>query len=167
MGTYGSKREIDPHTAVLETVHRTAGHVEWLFEKIQALSDVEGDMTLHQYTSMGIKASVWVEMYERERMMLMRAAKAAVDMGVSERTVQLAEEQGRLMAAVMQSFIDSQELGLSPQQRAIAPKVIRELLTAMPQVAKPGEAVRALPLADAPATLSPPAEAEDENWEEF
>lgn len=172
MGTYGSKRVIDPHTAVLETVHRTAGHVEWLFEKIQALSDVEGDMTLHQYTSMGIKASVWVEMYERERMMLMRAAKAAVDMGVSERQVQLAEEQGRLIAGVLQKFIDSQELSLSPTQRAIAPRVIRELLTTMPQLPAPGTVVREQKSSNlAPETgqlpLDPIADDSDNDWEEF
>lgn len=169
MAVYGDKIEVDPHQAVLDTVHRTAGHVAWLFDKIQALHEVEGDMTLHQYTSMGIRASVWVEMYERERMMLLRASKAAVDMGVSERQVQLAEEQGRMIAMVLQQFIDSAEIKLTPQQRALAPKVIRQLLTSMPTQAAPGTVVRR---AD-PAPLTPPegstlpsAEADDD-WEEF
>lgn len=166
MATYGDKIEIDPHSAVLETVHRTAGHVAWLFDKIQAISDVEGDMTLHQYTAMGIKASVWVEMYERERMMLLRASKAAVDMGVSERQVQLAEEQGRMIAMVLQQFIDSQDIGLTPAQRQVAPRVIRQLLSSMPRQAKPGEAITS----PAPSTLPTTAPEEsdaDEEWEEF
>lgn len=172
MAVFGDKIEIDPHTAVLETVHRTAGHVAWLFEKIQALSETEGDMTLHQYTAMGIKASVWVEMYERERMMLLKASKAAVDMGISERQIQLAEEQGRMIAMVLQQFIDSQEIGLSPAQRQIAPKVIRKLLSEMPTVAKPGEIVGSLPDRSSlpPAVLEAAAkdeESSDDEWEEF
>ncbi len=137
MATYGLPREVDPHSAVLEEVHRTAGHVAWLFDKIQQLGEeVEsgslGDQTLHQFTSMGLKASVWVEMYQTERAHLLRASKSAVDMGVSERQVQLAEEQGRMIAMLLQQFIDSQEIALTAAQRAIAPKVIRRLLTAMP-----------------------------------
>lgn len=166
MTTFGEPIEVDPHTAVLNMVHFSAGHVQWLHDKIQALSEVEGDMTLHQYTAMGIKASVWVEMYERERMMLLRASKGAVDMGVSERQVQLAEEQGRMIAMVLQKFIDSQDIGLTPEQRAVAPKVIRELLTSMPQTPKPGEVVRSLPA----TTLSPPTtgdDDDDEEWEDF
>lgn len=167
LAVFGTPKEVDPHTAVLQTVHATAGHVAWLYEKIQEMGEVEGDMTLHQYTSMGIRASVWVEMYERERMMLLRASKAAVDMGVSERQVQLAEEQGKLIAMVLQRFIDSQEIGLTPAQRQVAPRVIRELLTAMPQVAKAGEAVRPLPGATESSNLPPAIETEDEEWEEF
>ena len=143
MATYGLPREVDPHAAVLEEVHRTAGHVAWLYDKIQQLGEeVEkgslGDQTLHQFTSMGLKASVWVEMYQTERAHLLKASKSAVDMGVSERQVQLAEEQGRMIAMLLQQFIDSQEIALTPAQRAVAPKVIRRLLTAMPtQPARP------------------------------
>lgn len=168
MATFGDPIEIDPHTAVLQTVHRTAGHVAWLHSKIQELADVEGDMTLQQYTAMGIKASVWVEMYERERMMLLRASKAAVDMGVSERQVQLAEEQGHMIAMVLQRFLDSQVLALTPAQRAVAPKVIRELLSAVPQQPKPGDVIRPLPEVLTGGTLSPPTAGEDDDeWEEF
>lgn len=30
VATYGLPREIDPHAALLEELHRTAGHVAWL-----------------------------------------------------------------------------------------------------------------------------------------
>lgn len=165
LATYGTPIAVDPHTAVLNTVHATAGHVAWLYEKIQELAEVEGDMTLHQYTSMGIKASIWVEMYERERLMLLKASKAAVDMGVSERAVQLAEEQGRMIAGLLQKFIDSQEIGLTAAQRLVAPKVIRQLLVAMPQVAQQGESVQQIPEA---ARVPPAALAQsDDEWEDF
>jgi hypothetical protein len=164
MALYGDPVEIDPHAAVLNVLHRTAGHVQWLFNKIQALEEQEGDMTLQQYTAMGIKASVWVEMYERERLLLMKAAKNAVDMGVSERQVQLAEEQGKMIAMILQQFIDSQIMSLTPEQRAQAPKVIRQLLSDMPTRVPPDTMVVSPPPAP-PASLAPPNE-EDE-WEEF
>jgi hypothetical protein len=35
--TYGLAREIDPHQALLEELHRTAGHVAWLQIKVAEL----------------------------------------------------------------------------------------------------------------------------------
>lgn len=165
MATFGEPIEIDPHTAVLKTLQASAGHAAWLLEKIQALSEVEGDMTLQQYTAMGIKASVWVEMYERERIMVLKTAKAAVEMGVSERQVQLAEEQGRMIAMLLQKFLDSQVIALTPAQRQAAPGVIRQLLTEMPQVTGPGETNAPLQPLPPAGTLSPPTE--EEEWENF
>jgi hypothetical protein len=172
MATYGQPREVDPHAAVLEEVHRTAGHVAWLFDKIQQLGeDVEakslGDQTLHQFTSMGLKASVWVEMYQTERAHLLKASKSAVDMGVSERQVQLAEEQGRMIAMIMQQFIDSQEIGLTPAQRAVAPKVIRRLLTAMPTKQPEALPPPTLEIVEMNGQLPTDDEEDEDEFEEF
>lgn len=47
--TYGLPREVDPHEALLEEVHRTAGHVAWLGQVVRGLPDgsqrIEAEVT--------------------------------------------------------------------------------------------------------------------------
>ena len=61
----------------------------------------------------------------------MAACKAAVSCGVSERMVQLAERQADLLAQVVRAIFDDPELGLTPEQRAIAPAVARRQMLAV------------------------------------
>jgi len=39
VATYGLPRQVDPHTALLEEVWRTAGHVEWLNRKVREIEE--------------------------------------------------------------------------------------------------------------------------------
>src|SRR5438445_284324 len=39
--TYGLPREVDPSQALLEEVHRTAGHVAWLAAKVAQLDEAD------------------------------------------------------------------------------------------------------------------------------
>lgn len=125
---FGLPRDIDPQTALLEEVQRTAGHIDWLKDLIQALEDPKA---LTQFTDAGIQPSVWIEMYQKERAHLVTVSSAAIKCGVAERQVRIAEEQGRLLAMVLQAFIRDPELQLTPRQLAFAPKIIRKhILTA-------------------------------------
>lgn len=139
--TYGLPREIDPHTALLEEIHRTAGHVAYL-GRIVADLDQAG---LKQYASgapagsdeyvVWEKPAVWVELYQAERKHLVGVCKAAVTCGVEERRIELAEQQGRVLADVMRAIFDDPELGLSKVQRAAAPGLVRRHLAVIASVA--------------------------------
>lgn len=128
-GVYGDPMQIDPDQALLMEVHRTAGHVEWLRQRIQEIGEVKGDAVLMQYTdAFGMGASVWVDMYQKERQHLVRVAKAAIDAGVAVRQVEIAEQQARIMAMVMISFIEDPDLGLDYMQKLSARKLMRKHL---------------------------------------
>jgi hypothetical protein len=76
------------------------------------------------------KASVWIEMYQNERKLLARACKMALDAGVAERQIRLAEAQGQLLADAIRGILG--DLGLSPEQEAQAPAIVRRHLTSVP-----------------------------------
>jgi hypothetical protein len=125
---YGSPKEIGPHEALLAEIHRTSGHVEWLQSHISAL---EGPAELRQHSDLGVQPSVWITMYQQERQHLVRVCKAAIDAGVAERHVRVAEQQGALIAQALQAFIQSPELELNPAQLLIAPKLLRKVFSSL------------------------------------
>lgn len=125
--TLGLPREIDPHTALLEELHRTAGAVQWLAAVISDLErgHVAGD-------------SVWLRLYADERDRLVKVAKTCVDVGIEERRVRLAESAGAQLAAVVRAVLD--RLQLSDEQRLLALQVVPEEFRRLGDVV-PGEVV--------------------------
>lgn len=140
---FGLKVDTDPHTAVLDELRRSAGMVEWLEAVIKYLGhdpnsdtspddSIGMDRTLHQFTNMGIKPSVWWDMLLTERKHMVMVARNCADMGIAERQVQLAEDQGKLIAFVIRNFIMDARLGLTPEQQSKVPALLREHLMAIP-----------------------------------
>jgi hypothetical protein len=124
--TYGLPREVEPAQALLEEVHRTAGHVTWLGDLVAELERGE----LAQWSeAAGRRPSIWVELYQTERAHLARVAKSAIDAGIAERQVHLAEQQGELLAVVIRRILD--DLALSPEQAARLPDVVPRHLRAL------------------------------------
>jgi hypothetical protein len=132
MGVYGDPIDIDPHTALMMEVQRTAGHVEWLRQLVndihEASADKKIDVALVQYTPLGIQPSVWIQMYNDERRHLIRVCEAAIKAGVAERTVQIAQDQAKMLALVLKSFLLDNRMDFTPAQRILAPTIIRELI---------------------------------------
>lgn len=145
----GNPITIDPHSAVLQEVHRTAGHVEWLRQVIAAMGMNADDpmsayteeatgiaakgigKALTQMSEAGMSPSVWMQLYQEERKHLIRAAKMAVDMGCAERTVAIAEQQGQMIAVVLRKVLNNPAIGLNNKQRAALPSIVRQELMAM------------------------------------
>jgi len=147
-GITSTPREIDPGVAVLEEIHRGAGHVRWLKEKISNLTETEliwgtvmeaheertggqgGDYTLVRRENRAT-INVWWDMYERERTLLAKISLAAMRAGVEERRVRIAE---RGVDALEQALAGAlTDLGLDPQDprvRAIMGERLREALSA-------------------------------------
>lgn len=111
--TFGLPIETDPHTALLDELHRTAGAVHWLAERVGALKerDVIWGKTKHKTggedrgSTNEAKTHLWVTLYREERKHLVEVAAACARAGIEERRVRLAEEQGRALAGVIQRIV--------------------------------------------------------------
>lgn len=136
--TLGLPVDIDPGKALLDEIHWTAGHVQWLREKVQEL---EGDELVwgRTQTDNGVgpqgpvdtvteKAgpSVWYELYMKERDHLAKVCALALRAGIEERKVKLAESQGALVAEAIRRILAA--LNLTPAQQAMVPEIVPQQL---------------------------------------
>lgn len=140
VATFGLPREIDPRDALLEEVYRTAGAVDWLHKQVQALQpkDVIWGTTKVEDIGAGFPGTntteaaainVWVELWQKERLHLVRVAKEAIAAGIEERKVRLAEQQGALLAGAIRAILG--DLDLTPEQQAKVPTVVPRHLRAV------------------------------------
>jgi hypothetical protein len=131
---YGLSREIDPHAALLEELHRTAGHVAWLASIIGAgvMKADESPTGKKRAVKLdqdvfggGQQPSVWVELYHRERKHLADVAKTCIAVGIEERRIRLAEQTGEMFAKAIRGILA--DLGVA--DRPEVPDVVRRHLT--------------------------------------
>lgn len=106
--TYGMPREVDAGLALLEEVHRTAGHVAWLAQKVAALTEDQ----LVVMGAFGPSKNPMLAQYERERAHLAKVCADAVRCGLEARQVALAERLGEQVLTAMRGF--AAELGHDP-----------------------------------------------------
>lgn len=118
---YGLPVEIDPHTALIQELERTVGHVEWLRIRVGELQTaaMHGPVGGGQGAIPEEKANIWIEMYRAERAHLIRVAKSCVDAGIEERRVQIAEAQGMMIATVIKAILT--ELVDAPGTKLVGP----------------------------------------------
>lgn len=119
--TYGLAREVDPGMALLEEVHRTAGHVAWLNHQVGQLP---AD-SLVLLTDKGAVPHPLVALYQRERQHLARASADAVRIGLEARMVAYAERLGEQVLDAMRGF--AAELGHDPDDPAVVEAGTRHL----------------------------------------
>lgn len=130
--TFGLPREIDPHAALLEELHRTAGAVEWLgavvadLERGAVVWGVTRVKTGGEDAGTTAEAGVntWVQLWQAERKHLVDVSKACAAAGIEERRIRLAESQGQLLAGVVRAVLD--RLELSEAQRRLVSVVVPE-----------------------------------------
>jgi len=122
---YGAPLNISPDVALLQEVHRTAGHVAWLQAQV---AEFESTKDLHTLSAQGIRPSIIIEMYQTERQHLVKVCKVAIDSGIAERAVRIAESQAAMFAKVLLGFINDPLLELNPAQRIISKELMRKHL---------------------------------------
>lgn len=111
---------VSPWDALLLAVRKSAGRVAWVDQQLSdATRAADGDMNDRA-------VSRWLDESRRERSLMARTAKAAVDAGVAERYVRHVELEGRLVAEVLGRVIE--RLELSPDARLTAFAVAQEEL---------------------------------------
>jgi hypothetical protein len=134
MTFYGSPVDTNPIDALLEEVSRTAGHVAWLGQRISQFNvplqieelDPETKASKLVTASMPPEVEGWLRVYLSERQQLVRTAKAALDAGVNERMVQIAEHQGAKLADAVETILAA--LNLSKAQKQLVPAVVPGIL---------------------------------------
>lgn len=139
--TLGLPKDIDPAKALLDEIHWTAGHVEWLRGKVQEIEDddlvwgkvlhregigPEGPVDVSDHKA---GASIWYELYMKERDHLAKVCSLALRAGIEERKVKLAESQGLLVAEVIRRILIA--LGLTPEQQLLVPEIVPRELRAL------------------------------------
>lgn len=152
----GRPRAVAPQRALLETVWEAAGNVAFLREQAASLgvdltlraSEIavqrsSGEVAMagetHEYAghTVTIREDVRaiVKLYGEWCDRLAKYAKAAVEAGIAEREVRLAESQGALIARVFEATFA--RLGLSPEKlelaRTIASSELRLVAAANPE----------------------------------
>lgn len=135
----GLPRDVSPSEALLEEIRWSAGHVDWLRGKVQEIEDVRDlvwgatkaelvmgtDKDKHtslEHETLESGASIWYELYDRERKHLVTVCAAALRAGVEERRVRLAENQGMAVAGAIQRILEL--LQLTDEQRAKVPDIV-------------------------------------------
>ena len=114
MVTYGLPVDVDPHTALLNEVKATAGHVFWLrrivagLEQKQLTQGITKTVMLPDGTRrVEIESAVntWVQLYQRERDLLRRVCSDAIRAGVEERRIRLEEEVAAQLVRAMSETV--------------------------------------------------------------
>lgn len=111
---FGGPIALRPHEALLSMLHLATGHVAFLREALNDVDSLSSD-----------EGRAIVGLYGSERDRVAKVAKAALDAGVQERQVRLAESYGRALATLLRSVFDDPELGLTTKQRSRLPEVLR------------------------------------------
>lgn len=145
--SFGLPREVDPHTALLEELHRTAGAVAWLGAIVADLDaeDVVWGRTREKLggedagTTREARPNAFVSLWQVERKHLVAVAKACHDAGIEERRVRIAESAGQQLASVVRAVLE--RLGLTAEQQLLAREVVPEEFRRLSGDVVPGEVV--------------------------
>lgn len=141
VATFGLPREVDPRDALLEEVYRTAGAVDWLHQQVRTLDpdaviwgkSEEVEKQAGEFPGVDVThraaVNVWVELWQKERAHLVKVAKEAINCGIEERRVRLAEQQGAMLAGAIKAILG--DLDLSPEQAAKVSVVVPRHLRAV------------------------------------
>ena len=124
---YGDSVDVSPDEALLQEVHRTAGHVFYLERRIADLN-VEADAADEDEAKLlSHELGRLQSLYPAERKHLLQVCQVALHAGIEERRVKLAEQMGEQIARLLDGVLG--ELELNEDQLAKAPAVVRRHLT--------------------------------------
>jgi len=112
---FGQKIPVEPTEALLTVLYLSAGHLEFVRSELTAQQD-----------GTTFEAQVLGRQWNEERERVARIAKMALDAGVAERQVQLAERYGHQLAEMLRAVFD--ELELTAAQRERLPDLLRRHL---------------------------------------
>ena len=128
-------QDVRPMDAILMCVRLTAMEVKVFSEKIEELESIDDLIErpdeevvagMHAdkfWVKKQKQLSIWMRMREKAMDRLVRYSKQALDAGIEERQVRIAERMGDIMAETMRLVLD--DLDLTDEQLAKAPQVIR------------------------------------------
>ncbi len=138
----GIPREVDPSTAILEAVYEAAGNVAF-YRHILHEIQVEGENELpdddrlrarERYrklyklrtTDLEQVPHIFLKLYNEALDASVRFSKVAIDAGLAERTVRVAEIRAAALMAVIVRVLASEEAGLNPARQERVRKLLAD-----------------------------------------
>lgn len=112
----GEEMDVDPLDALLWCVRIAAGEIAYCSAQIAALDKPT------ESTMFGKKLDMWIEVRQVAVAQLAKYSKMALDAGVAERQVQLAERYGEMLAELIGGILG--ELKLTKAQKEKAPEIV-------------------------------------------
>jgi hypothetical protein len=113
---------VEPTEALLTVLHLSYGYLAFIKQELGDLTDRKS-----------FEAQVVMRAFNDERDRVARIAKAALEAGVAERHVKLAEQYGALLAQYTQGLIDDLTPYLSAEGQESVPTFVRNRLLALDQ----------------------------------
>jgi hypothetical protein len=155
MTLYGIPIDTTPEQGLLDEINRCAGHVAWLQDKVQSLTETDLVWGMDSAKSlmsaetpddllelvqgrelyeavMKAGANVWLKLYQEERRALVTACSIAIKAGLEERRVRMAERQGMQLAAVVRQTLVNMGVPTSEMHRL--PDALRKALGSVVKV---------------------------------
>lgn len=134
-GGFDIPEDISPIQVLVEEMRRTLGFVRWIEmmigkqfpgNKLPALGHAHYDIKNSMQTS-STEEAAWLQLWQQERLQLIKVAKLCHDCGVDEQKIALAESQSALMFDILQACFDALELTGAQQSRIpmLLPTIIR------------------------------------------
>ena len=124
----GSPMDIEPHEAILWCVRIAAGEVAFMTTMIGTIDSDPQEQLIESYIG-GRQLNLWVRERHHAMERLARWSKLALDAGVAERQVRVAERYGELIARLLENVFAA--LKLTPAQQKAAPEIVRQQLIAL------------------------------------
>jgi hypothetical protein len=124
--SFGMILDVEPVEALLMTLRMSYGHLAWLRFEITQIED-----------KASFDSRVLLRMFDDERERVARIAKTAIDAGVQERQLKLAEKYGEALATVLMAIFGDPELALTGKQERVLPSLLRRHLVTIE--AQPGD----------------------------
>lgn len=132
--------DIDPMEGLLLVIKITAGEIAYTTDRIAELTPKKAvvrhkkivsrasDMESYEEveTSTEVSLNIWIQARQAAMDRFAKFCKMAIDAGVAERQVKVAEGIGQVMGRVLSGVLG--ELGLTDEQRALAPDVVHRHL---------------------------------------
>lgn len=123
LATLGLPVQKEPQQALLDAVYEAAGNVAFLRQEVQSMGAQLVGGVFSAGKDVGIfqaseEVRAMVQLYGQWNDRLVKYAKAAIDAGIAERAVRIAEQQADAIVRVVNAALAAVEL--TPEQRKLA-----------------------------------------------
>lgn len=113
---------VTPGQAILGVLHLAAGQLAYCTAQVGGLSEEQ----MFEMSDAGAVPNRWVRLQLQIEDRLVKYARAAADVGINERQMQLAEQQTAMMGKLLEAVMD--RVDLTPKQRKLVGPAIREAM---------------------------------------
>lgn len=136
---FGLPLNIEPYQALLDELARTNGIILFYEMQIHALdstADLTGpigtegtaedtDLAHHPKS----EAHIWVRLHQQERAHFVKVAETCVKAGIAERQIEIAEQQGAILATVIRGILTELKIAMTEEVRNTVRKHLMEVQT--------------------------------------